>query len=551
MAIEQRNRPLLNRKEFQQMGLLPIATAAAHFFIDDKNDIGNIGMLVTSNTVAYLYHHDEDGFVQIPSPALAGTFGAGACGTFSPWSATITANGGSTTTITVAAGSFNLTGVVVGKTVEILTGSAGAQGQRRVITRMLNNAGTGTITLTVNQAFGAAIANTNTLRISSGRFYALGAGTLAAGSFRVFDVATQAWASLSQTGLPGTWGTDGRMVLANRVKNLHDTGTLTAGSTTVATNLAANGWTVDKWKGYWLNIIDGTGEGQCGKILSNTTTAITLVTAFGVAMDATSVYEIRDTGGFAFGTATAGAASTLTNSGKAWTTNQWTNYQVRIVSGTGIGQIRLIASNTATVLTTGSAWTTNPDTTSVYEIEGDENSIYLIGNAAVTMYKYSISATTWATVSPGGARGGAPAAGATFNWIPDTANLDWSTENAILDGRYIYSFRGGAVATLDRYDIAGNTWAAITYIGTETFTTGSGAAASGRYIYIRKDATNRYFKFSVTGNYLEPVATNFFPDGAALIGDRVWVKNFDPDGQIKWLYGMMNTGTVLHRIMLY
>ena len=51
---------------------------------------------------------------------------------------------------------------------------------------------------------------------------------------------------------------------------------------------------------------------------------------------------------YASGTATAGGASTLTNGAKTWTTNQWTNYQVRITGGTGSGQIRTIASNTGT-----------------------------------------------------------------------------------------------------------------------------------------------------------------------------------------------------------
>ncbi len=69
-----------------------------------------------------------------------------------------------------------------------------------------------------------------------------------------------------------------------------------------------------------------------------------------------------------FGTATAGGASTLTDSTKAWTVNEWDGYYVTIISGTGIGQTREVASNTATALTTTAVWTTNPDTTSKYII---------------------------------------------------------------------------------------------------------------------------------------------------------------------------------------
>lgn len=554
MAIEQRNRALLNRKEFQQMGLIPLATAAGHCVIDDRNDNSRFALYYTSATLCYLYDHDNDSFVQIPSPALTGTFGAGAAGVYNSWSNTFTASGGSTTTITVAAASHNITGFVIGRTVEILTSAGAAQGQRRIITRVLNNAGSGTITLTVNEAFSAAVANTNTFRISSGRFHLVSAGTLAAGSHKSFDIATMSWSgNLSITLLPATLGTDGRMVQAFRLNEIFETGVASSGSTTTLTAPSGTTWVVDQWKNYFAVIIDGTGESQVAKILSNTATVLTFTTTLGVALDATSRFELRAFAPFAIGVATAGAASTLTNSAKTWTTNQWANYQVRIVSGTGIGQVRAIASNTGTVLTTATAWTTNPDTTSVYEINGNENSIYYLGNNAVTLYRYSISGDSWATVTPGTARAAAPSTGMTANWIAQTGSVNWANESDFLDGRYIYSFRGGASALCDRYDIALNVWtaAAINYVGTETFTTGSGACTDGGNIYLRKDATNRFFKFNVVENAMTALTSNSFPDGVALIGDRVWLKNYDPIGTIKWLYAMMNTGTVLHRVMIY
>lgn len=36
-----------------------------------------------------------------------------------------------------------------------------------------------------------------------------------------------------------------------------------------------------------------------------------------------------------------------------------------------------------------------------------------------------------------------------------------------------------------------------------------------------------------------------------IAGQKVWIKNYDPNGVIKFLYSMMNTGQVLHRVMLY
>lgn len=68
------------------------------------------------------------------------------------------------------------------------------------------------------------------------------------------------------------------------------------------------------------------------------------------------------------GTATAGAAKTLTDTNQTWGTNSFAGYTVKIISGTGSGQTKTIASNTATILTVDGNWKTNPDNTSVYEI---------------------------------------------------------------------------------------------------------------------------------------------------------------------------------------
>ena len=473
MAITQRNTPLLHRKEWQMMTPAPAASAAGAFVIAPNSGNFNNSLYFLSNTAHYIYNHDEDAFMQIPSGAFAGAFGAGACGTYHPWSINYTATGGSTTTVTVAAASFNITGRAVGQTIEFISAGT-ASGFRTTITSILNNAGAGTITLGLASAAPTAILNTHTFRISTGKFYALSAGTLAAGSFKVFDVATMAWqANLSITNLPATWGTDGEMC---------------------------------------------------------------------------SAYTFGET--FATGTATAGAASTLTNGAKAWATNQWANYQVRITAGTGIGQVRTIASNTGTVLTVSANWTTNPDATSQYVIEANEDYLYVLGNNAVTMYRYSISANTWTVLSPGVARAAAPGAGMGAVPIGITGDTGWANENAILNGRYIYSLRAGGSSAIDRYDIAANSWAAVALVNAETFTTGSAIFNSGEYIYMRKDATNRFFKYSVVDNAQRPLTTNQYPDGTAIVGSKLWVKNLQ-GSSIQWLYSLQNTGVALHRMMLY
>lgn len=70
------------------------------------------------------------------------------------------------------------------------------------------------------------------------------------------------------------------------------------------------------------------------------------------------------------GTATAGGASTLTDSTKAWATNSLTDAAVRIIAGKGRGQRRYVTSNTGTVITLDAAWSVTPDSTSVYTVGG-------------------------------------------------------------------------------------------------------------------------------------------------------------------------------------
>lgn len=72
----------------------------------------------------------------------------------------------------------------------------------------------------------------------------------------------------------------------------------------------------------------------------------------------------------ATGTSTGGNSSTeLRNTGATWPTGAQSlaNFTVRILTGTGAGQSRIVTSNTATVLTVP-AWTITPDATSTYEI---------------------------------------------------------------------------------------------------------------------------------------------------------------------------------------
>jgi len=163
-------------------------------------------------------------------------------------------------------------------------------------------------------------------------------------------------------------------------------GTATAGASTTLTD-SGKAWSVNEQAGRLVRITGGTGNGQTRTIISNTATVLTVAAAWTVNPDATSVYSIW----YSFantnldaGTATAGGATTLTDSTKAWVASGFIGRNVRINSGTGIGQTRRITANTATQLTVSSAWTTNPDATSVYAILGPKLSIH-VDNCSTSM----------------------------------------------------------------------------------------------------------------------------------------------------------------------
>ena len=422
-----------------------------------------------------------------------------------------------------------------------------------------------------------------------------------------------AWLQLPNSGLGGAFaaGACGCLRGLGAMGGVF-TQTATAGTTTT---LTTNRTIVKGLNGCRVRVVAGTGMGYEGTVDKNTTgtnAILTVTPANGVAFDATTQYQVcsgslwfqnagtssvgfgvydfatnawtaRSVTGLptawgtdanlvstigsvstiATGTATAGTSTTLTNSGKAWGTNMWANYQVRITAGTGKGQIRSVASNTGTALTVSAAWTVTPDATSVYSIEGNDDYMYLMGNNAVTLYRFVVSTNTWSTLAPTAARAGAAAAGTTFDWIESTAGWDnetlvphYSTTLYKQNGRYIYSFRGGASSALDVYDIAANTWVSgVAYGGQmETFTTGSNAVDINGAIYITKESTGRIFQFGIDCNCLQPLATNTTQvalGGTAVVGDKMFILPYVDGGTtINYLYAMRHSGTELVRMML-
>ena len=415
-----------------------------------------------------------------------------------------------------------------------------------------------------------------------------------ANSFYQYKSDEDGWVLLPASGMGGTFGAGA----CGAYHHLGPTGTASAGSstsitttTTVRVNLA----------GYKVRITGGTNAGQEAVITSNTVGANSVLSVAswpGGTPDNTSTYAIvsgrfyfifpaatpglrywdhatqawsaaltvtglthtgtdgrlvatpSSLGTFASGTATSATATTLSNSGKSWTSSQWINYQVRITGGTGKGQVRTITANTGTQLTVAT-WTVTPDATSTYSIEGNDDFLYFTGNNSTSVFRYSISGNSWSSMT---ARGGAAAAGATFSWVHAATDSTWTSESVILNGRRIYSFRGGAASTLDYYDIPSNAWtSAVSYPrAAETLTTGSSACYDGgNFLYVQKDATGRMFRYDVVRDEFDGWGQNLYSQSTAVVGNKVWCVNYvDGETTIKYVYMITNTQNAVFRCMV-
>lgn len=237
--------------------------------------------------------------------------------------------------------------------------------------------------ITVDSAWTVQPDTTSEFRIQSGLILLTSNNTSAPFfTMQSYDIISDTWYILpAMQNIFQAQGTDNSIERTSEISSIWERGVATGGSTTTLIDASRGvdlpSWKIDQWKDYWVYIYSGTGEGQIRQIASNTSNTLTWATA-GTAPTSTSRYLII---GFDAGTATSGSSSTITDSTKAWEVNRWSNYVVRILAGTGAGQVRPIASNTSTVLTIIGTWETTPDNTSVYVIQGNPENVYIqLGN---------------------------------------------------------------------------------------------------------------------------------------------------------------------------
>lgn len=424
-----------------------------------------------------------------------------------------------------------------------------------------------------------------------------------------YDGDEDSWVQLPNSGLTGTFGAGacGELRALGAMGGVFNQ-TATAGTTTTITT---NRTIVRSLKDRKLRVVSGTGVGYEGLISSNTigtNSVITLAVANGVAFDNTTVFQVfsgsywlqgasasagfgvydlatntwtaKTAVGVTWGTdgqlvstlssagyfvstlATSATSTTIVDSTKSWLTNMWSNYQVRIISGTGIGQIRTISSNTGTTLTISSAWTVTPDNTSTFVIEGNDDYFYLLGNSAVTLYRYSVTSNTWTTLSPSVARASSAGAGLSGNWIDNVSDWTLNTDGSAnllttglykQNGRYIFSFRGSASNSLDIYDIAANTWINNVSYGNqmETFSTGSASIDFKGNIYLQKENTGRIFKFNIKDWVMQSFSYCPAVQSTATAGNKMAILPYQDGGtEIPFMYTMVSSQTTFLRTII-
>lgn len=420
----------------------------------------------------------------------------------------------------------------------------------------------------------------------------------------IYDAKEDSWQLLTGSASGGAFGAGA----CGRISPIGTSGTATAGTTsTITTNLTIP----HDLRGYKIRITGGpSAAGQELTIVSNTlgansvitvaaqaaaftnATTFTLLTptfwyfcpgtsavGFNVYDWALGTWTTRSVTGLptSFGTdgllvstegirsapsetqagKTFGSCTTtvLTLTGPTWTVNQWANSQLRVTGGTGAGQILKIASNTANTLTLATALTTALAADSTWVIEGSDDYLYLLGNNNVAMYRYSRSGNSWSTLAPGTVRAAAPGAGFSAVWPHNVNDAAWTNASAIKNGRYIYSMRGGGSGTLDIYDIALNTWSNAWAYGQlgEAFGTGSAFEYDGGdYIYVNVSGGQRFSRFNLVANRMEPLSMLSYPQSTAVVGDKLFVASYKDGGTtLKFLYALRNSGSELFRLMLY
>lgn len=96
------------------------------------------------------------------------------------------------------------------------------------------------------------------------------------------------------------------------------------------------------------------------------------------------------------GTALTGTSLTLQLTGNNLIANQYSGYILRLTGGTGVGQERLITSNSLSSIDINRSWGVTPDNTTTFNVVADYEKIYMTGGAGAALFEYDCVNNVWA-----------------------------------------------------------------------------------------------------------------------------------------------------------
>lgn len=358
--------------------------------------------------------------------------------------------------------------------------------------------------LTVDSAWTVTPDSTSVFKVKTGLVIMVSSAAAAPFfTMQAYDIISDTWYILpAMQGIFSAAGTDCSIERTTENSSIWERGIATGGSTTTLIDdshgVDVASWKINQWANYWVYIYSGVGAGQIRQIASNTATTLTWTTV-GTAPTSTSRYLII---GFDAGTATAGTSTTITDSTKSWAVDRWKNYAVRILAGTGAGQIRPIASNTSTAITIVGNWATNPDSTSIFSIQGDPNKIYLQlgGIAGLPIYNIDSQVPTFGRQQDFGIARSASAI-VSGNRAVAITTLANATTTATITTTHPHQFRVGQLVTVrgatdanfNVTNVAINTVpSATTFTYTMAGTPASTTIASSQTTTVLVDATKNW-----------------------------------------------------------
>ena len=365
---------------------------------------------------------------------------------------------------------------------------------------------------------------------------------------------------------------------------------------------ASKNWTTNEHVGKYLvtyyyltNAMTTPNNLLIARISANTATTLT-VSSITAPTNGITRYTIQEPRGFGAmmtyrnpaqsgqGWATSGTATTLVDSSKNWTINQWQNCKVRVMCGTGVGNESTITGNSATTLTVASWGVATPDSTSKYEILDSFGLVTTAGTAVTTI---TDSAKNWVVNSLVGKRVkviGGTGVGVESTITSNTATVltTGTSQTTSIDSRYVIydnpgrgtganalihlyglsdsdkkarwllSPRGNTTPFWDIYDIPTNTWLLNPLFSPQaaTLTSGSMFTYDGTdTVFFNKDETQRLYAIDMSTMEVKGAGITPYNHGSQTTGNRMEVVKTS-DG-LKYLYIMRHSGSEMWRTLYF